>query len=138
MFSIWINRILSSLDGYSAYNTDFLALVKVLFTYIWRLLAKCSSSSFYSACGDRGLKQTKNIFSSKCPYQRRIQTASTFKMERFVIIANSFAPSWILQQSQIRPCMHILCLAKLKERGLFWEEQARIVRGEITPNSTQF
>ena len=62
MFSIWINRILSSLDGYSAYNTDFLALVKVLFTYIWRLLAKCSSSSFYSACGDRGLKQVRKFF----------------------------------------------------------------------------
>ena len=45
MISIWINGILSSLDGYSAHNTDFLALVKVLLT----------SSSFYSACEDRGL-----------------------------------------------------------------------------------
>ena len=34
MFSNWINGILSSLDGYSAYNTDFLNLVKVLRTYI--------------------------------------------------------------------------------------------------------
>ena len=67
MFSIWINIFLSSLDGYSAHNTDFLALVKVLFTYIWRWLAKCSSSSFYSACGDRGLKQIRKIFSNKCP-----------------------------------------------------------------------
>ena len=58
MFSIWINRILSWFDGCSANNTDFLALVKVLLTYIWRWLAKCSSSSFYSACGDRGLKQS--------------------------------------------------------------------------------
>ena len=62
MFSIWINGILSSLDGYSAHNTDFLALVKVLLTYIWRWLAKCSSSSFYSACGDRGLKQIRKFF----------------------------------------------------------------------------
>ena len=67
MFSIWINGILSSLDGYSAHNTDFLALVKVLSTYIWRSLAKCSSSSLYSACRDRGLKQIKKFFfSSKC------------------------------------------------------------------------
>ena len=62
MFSIWINGILSSLDGYYVHNTDFLALVKVLLTYIWRWLAKCSSSSFYSACGDRGLKQIRKIF----------------------------------------------------------------------------
>ena len=34
MFSIWINGILSSLSGYSVRNTDFLALVKVLLTYI--------------------------------------------------------------------------------------------------------
>ena len=66
MFSIWINGILSSLDEYSAHNTDFLALVKVLLTYIWRWLAKCSSSSFYSACGDRGLKQIRKFFSNKC------------------------------------------------------------------------
>ena len=55
------------LIGYSAHITDFLALVKVLLTYIWRWLAKCSSSSFYSACGDRGLKQIRKIFSNKCP-----------------------------------------------------------------------
>ena len=67
MFSIWINGILSSLDEYSAHNTDFLALVKVLLTYICRWLAKCSSSSFYSACGDRGLKQIRKIFQIKCP-----------------------------------------------------------------------
>ena len=36
-------------------------------TYIWRWLAKCSSSSFYSACGDRLLKQISNIFSDKFP-----------------------------------------------------------------------
>ena len=62
MFSIWINGILSSLDGYSAHNTDFLALVKVLLTYVRRWLAKCSSFSFYSACGDRGLKQIRKFF----------------------------------------------------------------------------
>ena len=56
MFSIWINRIiLSSLDGCSEHNADFLALVEVLLTYIWRWLAKGSSSFFYSSCGDRGL-----------------------------------------------------------------------------------
>ena len=66
MFSIWINGILSSLHGYSAHNTDFLALVKVLLTYIWRWLGKFSSSSFYSACGDRGLKQIRKFFSNKC------------------------------------------------------------------------
>ena len=66
MFSIWINGILSSLVGYSTHNTDFLALVKVLLTYIWRWLAKCSSSSFYSACGDRGLKQIRKFFFNKC------------------------------------------------------------------------
>ena len=56
MFSIWINRIiLSSLDGCSEPNADFLALVEVLLTYIWRWLAKGSSSFFYSSCGDRGL-----------------------------------------------------------------------------------
>ena len=32
MFSIWINEISSSLDGYSVDNTNFLALVKVLHT----------------------------------------------------------------------------------------------------------
>ena len=62
MFSIWINGIVSSLDEYSAHNTDFLALVKVLLTYIWRLLAKSPSSSFYSASGDRGLKQIRKFF----------------------------------------------------------------------------
>ena len=55
------------LVGYSAHITDFLALVKVLLTYIWRWLAKHSSSSFYSACEDRGLKQIRKIFSNKCP-----------------------------------------------------------------------
>ena len=55
------------LIGYSAHVTDFLALVKVLLTYIWRWLAKCSSFSFYSVCGNRGLKQTREIFSNKCP-----------------------------------------------------------------------
>ena len=33
MFSIWINGILSSSDGYSAHNTDFFGLSKGL-TYI--------------------------------------------------------------------------------------------------------
>ena len=33
MFSIWINRILSSLNGYSVHNTDFFGLSKGL-TYI--------------------------------------------------------------------------------------------------------
>ena len=66
MFSIWINGILSSLDGYFVHKTDFLALVKVLLTYIWRWLTKCSSSSFHSACGDRGLKQIRKFFSNKC------------------------------------------------------------------------
>ena len=28
-----------------------------------------------------------------------------------------------------------LYLAKLKERGLFWKGQARMVQGEITPNA---
>ena len=51
------------LDGYSAHNKDFLALVGL--TYIWRWLAKCSSSSFCSAHGDRGLKQI-SFFSNKC------------------------------------------------------------------------
>ena len=55
------------LAGYSAHITDYLVLVKVLLTYIWRWLAKYSSSSFYSACGDRGLKQIRKIFSNKCP-----------------------------------------------------------------------
>ena len=50
------------LAGYSAHITDYLVLVKVLLTYIWRWLAKYSSSSFYSACGDRGLKQIRKIF----------------------------------------------------------------------------
>ena len=44
----------------------FLALIKVLLTYIWRWSAKCSSSSFYSACGNRGLKQINIFFSNKC------------------------------------------------------------------------
>ena len=68
MLSIWMNRILSSLVGYSVHNTDFLALVKVLLTYIWRRLAKCSSSSFYSACGDRGLKQINFFFQISAIY----------------------------------------------------------------------
>ena len=46
----------------STHNTNFLALVRVLLTYIWRLLVKCSSSSFYSACGNRGLKQIGKFF----------------------------------------------------------------------------
>ena len=46
---------------------DFLALAKVILTYISRWLAKCSSSSFYSAYGDRGLKQARKIFSNKFP-----------------------------------------------------------------------
>ena len=62
MFSIWISGILSSLDEYSAHNTDFLGSVKVLLSYIWRWLAKCLSSCFYSACGDRGLKQIIKFF----------------------------------------------------------------------------
>ena len=63
---------------FCTYYTELLALVKVLLRYIWRWFAKCSSSSccsacgdtglnFYSACGDRWLKQTKKIFSNKCP-----------------------------------------------------------------------
>ena len=32
--------------------------------------------------------------------------------------------------------MYILYLAKLKEKGLFWKEQARMVQGETTPSST--
>ena len=52
---------------YSEHITDFLASVKVQLTYIYRWLAKFSSSSFYSACGDKGLKQTRIIFSKKCP-----------------------------------------------------------------------
>ena len=50
------------LIGYSVHNTDFLALVKVLLTYICRCLAKCSSFSFYSACGYTGLKQIRKFF----------------------------------------------------------------------------
>ena len=68
MLFIWINGILSSLDGYSVHNTDFLALVKVLLTYIWRWLAKCSSSSFYSACVDKGLKQINFFFQISAIY----------------------------------------------------------------------
>ena len=49
---------------YSAHNTDFLALVKVQLTYIWRWLTKRSSSLFYSACGDGGLKQIRKFFFS--------------------------------------------------------------------------
>ena len=52
--------------GYSVHIAEFLALVRVLLTYIWRWLAKCLSSSFYSACGDRELKQTRKFFSNKC------------------------------------------------------------------------
>ena len=55
------------LIGYSEHITDFLAIVKVLLTYIRRWLAKCSSSYFYSACVDRGLMQTRKICSNKCP-----------------------------------------------------------------------
>ena len=65
MFSIWINRILSSLNRYSTRNTDFLALVKVLLTCIWRWLAKYSSSSFYSAYGDRGLSAIHILYLAK-------------------------------------------------------------------------
>ena len=66
MVSIWINGILSSL-GILCILRFFLVLVKVLLTYIWRLLAKCSSSSLYSACGNKRLKQIRRIFSNKCP-----------------------------------------------------------------------
>ena len=55
------------LIGYSEHITDFSALVKVLLIYIWRWLAKCLSSSIYSACGNRGLIQTRKVFSNKCP-----------------------------------------------------------------------
>ena len=54
--------------GYFGHITEFLALVKVLLTYIWRWFAKCSSSSLYSARGDRGLKKITKIFSNKCPF----------------------------------------------------------------------
>ena len=66
MFSIWMNGILSSLDILRLLQI-FLALVKALPTYIWKWLAKRSSSSICSACGDSGLKQTRKIFSNKCP-----------------------------------------------------------------------
>ena len=62
MFFIWMNGLFSSLDGYSAHNANYLALVKVSLTYIWRWLAKCSSSCLCSFCGDRGLKQIRKIF----------------------------------------------------------------------------
>ena len=63
MFSIWINGILSPL-GILRILQIFLALLKVLLTYIWRWLANCSSSSF---CGRRGLERIRMIFSNKYP-----------------------------------------------------------------------
>ena len=63
MFSIWINGILRPL-GILRILQIFLALLKVLLTYIWRWLANCSSSSF---CGRRGLERIRMIFSNKCP-----------------------------------------------------------------------
>ena len=65
MFSIWINQILSPVDGYLAHNTDFLSLMKVLLTYIWRSSAKCSSFPFYSACGDTGLSAIHILYLTK-------------------------------------------------------------------------
>ena len=53
------------LIGYFELVTDFLAIIKVLLTYIWRLLAKCSPSSFYSACGDRGLSAMYILYLAK-------------------------------------------------------------------------
>ena len=47
------------------HNTDFLTLVKVLLTYIWRGLAKCSSSSSYYVCGDRGLSAMYILYLAK-------------------------------------------------------------------------
>ena len=67
-FPIWINGILGWLDGYSVHNTDFLALAKVLLAYTWTWLGKCSSSSFYSACGDRGLKKSESFFKISAMY----------------------------------------------------------------------
>ena len=90
------------LVGYSAHITNFLAIVKVLLTYIWRWLAKYSSSSFYSACGDRGLKQIRKIFPNKCP------------------CIFSTRPNW------------------KNEEGFSRKGQGMMVKGEITPNSTQF
>ena len=34
--------------------------------------------------------------------------------------------------------MYIFYLAKMKEKGLFWKGQARMVQDEITPNSINF
>ena len=59
MFSIWINRILISLR--------ILPILQVFCpskgpTYIWRRLAKCSSSPFYSAGGNRGKNKSESLF----------------------------------------------------------------------------
>ena len=123
MFSNWINGILRSFDGYSAHNTDFLALVKVLLTYIWRWLAKCSSSSFYSACGDRGLKQIRKFFSNKCHIYSLVDV-NYYKLRNisvsYLILSYLTLPKW------------------RKEQGLFWKGQGRVIQGEITPNNTWF
>ena len=55
MFSIWINRILSSLDGYSAHDADFFGLSQGL-TYIHlEMICKVFIILILLCCGDRGL-----------------------------------------------------------------------------------
>ena len=66
-FVFHLNKWNFELIGYSEHITNYLAYVKALLTYMWRWLGKRSSSSFYSSCGDRGLKQTRKFFLSKCP-----------------------------------------------------------------------
>ena len=86
---------------------NFLASVKVLLRYIWRWLAKCSSSSFYSACGDRGLKQIRKIFSNKCSCI--FSTSPKWRKEDGLFLAGKDGTRWDY------PKLHLVFLKDYKD-----------------------
>ena len=107
MFSIWINGILSPL-GILRILQIFLALLKVLLTYIWRWLANCLSSSF---CGRRGLERIRMIFSNKCPC-----IFSTWPNWRKVVFFGIGRQEWC----KVRLLQIALSFNKIKKVCLLW------------------
>ena len=107
MFSIWINGILSPL-GILRILQIFLALLKVLLTYIWRWLANCSSSSF---CGRWGLERIRMIFSNKCPC-----IFSTWPNWRKVVFFGIGRQEWC----KVRLLQIALSFNKIKKVCLLW------------------
>ena len=80
------------LIGYTAHITDFLGLGKVLLTYIWRWLAKCSSCSFYSACGDGG-QISAHVYSLLGQIEGKRKVLFFMKLKKFLFLWNLNKPT---------------------------------------------